>query len=253
MKNALNDTTFDPSQDFTQYIDRETQSSGTTADDYIYLSEKQLKDFCLRLSGKDDTGKVKAKLAYTNYIVRDGDFSAPHDQPIIDIKDAYIDINPNKTLPDFYTIDIIFPSYDSLELKLLWLKLEQFKKADRNIEEGKQAAFLINVSENFEMNEVESVKNRVFCNIVNPVLFYLTREVPNQLVEEIKTEDGLQGGNIIRCLCHSSSVVFDILSDVDVNALKAQIQYEIENEADIERIRVEEYKRMKELEAEQII
>ncbi len=253
MNSSINDISFDPDMDFTQYIDRNTQSSGNSTDDYIRLSDRQLKDFCLRLSGKDDKGKVRAKLAYTNYEIKEGDFSIPSDQPIIDIKDAYIDINPNKTLPDFYTIDIVFPSCDCLDLKLLWLKLEQYKKADRKIDDGKQAIFLIQVSENFEMEEIDSVKNRIFCNIINPLLFYLTREVPNQLVEEVKTEDGLQGGNIIRLLCQSPLVTFDVLGDVDTNALKEQLNYESENEADIERIRVEEYKRMKELEAEQII
>lgn len=230
--------------DFTQYLDEETKES---SGEYRMLSDYQINEFCERLSGRTEDGKNKAKLSYTNYMVKEGNFENLPVHSILDIHNARIEIFPNRTLPDFYTIDIIFPDAECRDLKILWMKLEQFKKADRNSDFDNQAVILIQASENFELKDLKDVKNRLFCNILNPLLFYLTRETPNQKTNDVKTEEGLQGGNIIRLLCHTSLVTFDFLDNVDIEALREEIEYEAQTEAQAEIIKEEEYKRLLEI------
>ncbi len=211
--------------DFTEYFDEARQQTGDLSD-VIQLSDYQIQEFCQRLSGKDNDGKSKAKLTYTNYMVENNDFEHLPPHTIININKCEVYLYPNRTLPDFYTVDLVFPNAESNDLKLLWLRLEKFKKDNLLNDFDHQALFVLQVIENFDEEDLDTAKNRLYCNIVNPLLFYLTRTTPNQLTTDIQTDEGLQGGNIIRLLCHTDLVTFDVLDDMDINAVKEEIEYE---------------------------
>ena len=68
------------------------------------------------------------------------------------------------------------------------------------------------------------------CHVLNPIFFYLTREVPNLLVSESKIEDELQGGNIIRMLIPENAVHFEITNEIDTSQLKGEVERELEEE-----------------------
>ena len=205
-------------------------------DGHIQVDDYRIQEFCKRLSGKDLDGKNLSKLSYTNYVVKNEDFEhiAPHS--VININDVEVNIYPNRTLPDFYTVDLVFPNANVNDLKLLWLRLEKFKKDNLTADFDSDAIFLLQVIENYDEKDLESAKNRLYCNIINPLLFYITRSTPNQLVAEMETSEGLQGGNIIRLLCHSALVTFDVLDDLDVDAVKEEIAYERETLENAERM-----------------
>ncbi len=228
---------------FDEYFDEASQQTGEL-NDVIQLDDYKIQEFCMRLSGKNDNGKNKSKLSYTSYVVKNDDFENLPQHNVININNAEVNIYPNRTLPDFYTIDLVFPRADLNEIKLLWLKLEKYKKDNLLNDFDTQSLFVLQVIENFDENDLNTAKNRLYCNILNPLLFYLTRSTPNMLSGEVETEEGPQGGNIVRLLCHSDLVSFDVLEDMDINAVKEEIAYEEEIYADAEKIAEAEIKRI---------
>ena len=107
----------------------------------------------------------------------------------------------------------------------MWARLQKWKR-----EIAETPIFLIHLLERGSVSsKTDTPDTLVECNILNPILFYLTREIPTQPAEEITLENGeIIGGNIIRLLLDMSLVTFEI-SETDTREIKAEVLREEED------------------------
>ena len=200
------------------------------------LDESGLGRFTEALSGKTDEGDSKTQISYQSYC-----FEAPEDDMdknrVYTLAKASAEISIDKKNPGFFVIDIIFPSYNDPELKLFWARFQNHRK---NIakDPNKTWIFYINIMEKASISvRTEGRDVLVMGSVFNPLIGYLTREVPNQLIEEdqerrVRDENGtpieLQGGNIVRLLVADSLVQFQIRNDIDTQTIKGEVEREEE-------------------------
>lgn len=171
----------------------------------VTLSTHDIADITQKFSGISADGLPKTTVSYCAY-----DFHSPEDDPdrnnVHIIEDARVELFLDQT-NGFYSMDLIFDQPDNKNLKLLWSSLQ--KHRSNEVYRGdKMWIFYINLLEN---PSIES--NVVFTgHILNPLMFSLTRQVPNQnLPEDMENEieSGIfQGGNVIRFVLHKDLVSF---------------------------------------------
>lgn len=195
----------------------------------IKLSENDLNNFINRLSGIDnETGYAKASISYQTY-----DFDAPDDdtnkQRVYQLTNAVIQISRNKRYNDLYTVDFIFKSPDDTELKLLWARLQQYLK-NQSQYSNKDWIFYICLLERASVS-LQTVKNDTLLigNLINPIMFYLTRETPNLETIDKNINNEMLGGNIIRMIVGKENFTFQLESDIDTNSIKGNVQREEED------------------------
>ena len=194
------------------------------------LTKNEVADIFRRLSGKTDEDESKIILSYQSYALDEPEDSVNRSQ-IYTTDKPYIQFSFNYTGLNFLTMDIIFRSFEDPELKLLWGRLQRFKKnASMNAE--RDWIFYINilVKANIEIHSQERVK-LLTANIVNPELFFLTREIPSQLTtEQLSNDNTLYGGNMIRMLIPLNRITFQENDDVDTEEIDTEVYEEIEND-----------------------
>ena len=194
------------------------------------LTKNEVADIFRRLSGKTDEDESKIILSYQSYALDEPEDSVNRSQ-IYTTDKPYIQFSFNYTGLNFLTMDVIFRSFEDPELKLLWGRLQRFKKnASMNAE--RDWIFYINILEkaNIEIHSQERVK-LLTANIVNPELFFLTREMPSQLTtEQLSNDNTLQGGNMIRMLIPLNRITFQENDDVDTEEIDTEVYEEIEND-----------------------
>ena len=96
-------------------------------DETTILTPEEIAAFCVALSGKDENGDSNSVVTYMSYALEDSEDSIPRNS-IYNARNASIELAFNKQDPRFYVMDIIFKSYDDPELKLMWGRLQQFKR-----------------------------------------------------------------------------------------------------------------------------
>lgn len=194
------------------------------------LTKNEIADIFRRLSGKTDEDESKIILSYQSYALDEPEDSVNRSQ-IYTTDKPYIQFSFNYTGLNFLTMDVIFRSFEDPELKLLWGRLQRFKKnASMNAE--RDWIFYINILEkaNIEIHSQERVK-LLTANIVNPELFFLTREIPSQLTtEQLSNDNTLYGGNMIRMLIPLNRITFQENDDVDTEEIDTEVYEEIEND-----------------------
>lgn len=214
--------------------DRNIIKSDSTGDDNLKENEDQLKipDGIVPITreqmlqnireviGTNENGEPKVTIKYRTYALEDPEDSEGKETiydisahtslevgmtPIGTTAEPSLDISMDPSVPGFYTVDIIFDSFDNPELKFLWAKLQQFKKK-LVTEPNKSWLFFLLLQET-----AKDEKNRQLrINVLNPVLFYLTRSIPGTLsTDEVTEYDGLQGGNVIRMLIQESLFIVE--------------------------------------------
>lgn len=195
----------------------------------IKLSENDLNNFINRLSGIDnETGYAKASISYQTY-----DFDAPDDdtnkQRVYQLTNAVIQISRNKRYNDLYTVDFIFKSPDDTELKLFWARLQQYLK-NQSQYSNKDWIFYICLLERASVS-LQTIKNDTLLigNLINPIMFYLTRETPNLETIDKNINNEMLGGNIIRMIVGKENLTFQLESDIDTNSIKGNVQREEED------------------------
>ena len=111
----------------------------------------------------------------------------------------------------FYTMDLIFKP-DSKDLKLMWAAIQKHR-LNVVYEPEKTWIFL------FEIEEIgeEGATEIIVADILNPLVSYLVRKVPDEQAIPFGVEGNATcGGNTIRCLLHPDLVSFTGLHIDDV-------------------------------------
>lgn len=195
----------------------------------ITLSEEDLQKFLNRISGKTEKGESKILLSYQNYNF-DSLETDPDRDRIIQCLTPYIRIVRNSQYNDLYTVDIVFPNCESDELRFLWKNLE--KHMDNQLKyPTNRWVFYFNILEKEDILLEENAPV-LTVNIINPLICFLTRQVPDMKTNnEVKKEEIMQGGNIIRMLVTNENLTFSLNKDIDVLGIKSEVLREIqENE-----------------------
>lgn len=195
----------------------------------VNLDGTHINDFINRLSGIDPvSGHPKATISYQAY-----DFDAPdtdiNKQRVYQLLNTEIQISRNRRYNDLYTIDFIFKNSDDTELKLFWGRLQQHLKNQSRYSD-KDWVFYINLLEKASVS-LQTIENDTLLigNIVNPIMFYLTREIPNLEVRDSWISNELIGGNIVRMIVSKGNLTFNLLNDIDTSSIKGEVQREEEN------------------------
>lgn len=195
-----------------------------------YLSREDIKVFLNAFSGINEYGESKSILSYQTYDATEG-FNDPNKEQIYSTQNAHIELSFDANNPDFFVMDIIYRGYDDPELKMLWARLQNFKRNTR-LNPEKTWIFYFNLLERDSVSMDAEVKDILhMANVFNPTLFYLTRETPDYLAIDMKNMDGeLCGGNVIRMLIPIQFVSFDVTDEIDTAQIKEDIIFEEEHD-----------------------
>lgn len=209
-------------------INQSTQQEENNAqnENMTYLSREEIGEFIKRLSGKTPEGESKVIISYQSYAMEEPEDSVDKERIYSTIK-PHIELSINMQDPRFYVMDIIFKSWDDPELKLLWGRLQRFKRnMTDNIE--KTWVFYFNILEKASVSQQTLERDTLLVmNIFNPTLFYLTREIPDMLVQDTLSGNGdMQGGNIIRMLIPTELLTFQVTDDIDTSEIKGEVMRE---------------------------
>lgn len=193
------------------------------SNDLTYLDMQEINHFLQKLSGRDENGKNKAVISYQTYAMEDSDDS-PEKNQVYTTSNPCIELSLDKNYPNFYMMDISFRSCDDPELKMLWGRLQKFKKNMRDFPD-KTWIFYFNILEKASVTLQTSINDTlVTANVFNPQIFYLTREVPNLLATNVVDVNGeLSGGNVIRMLIPIEFISFKVDNDIDTNEIKGEV------------------------------
>lgn len=171
------------------------------------MSQKDLVEVMARFSGFDEEGVPKSLVSYCSYNA-DSDPEEIENGPVFEAEDAEVELSLDwKT--GFYTLDLIFDDPDNRCLKMMWASLQ--KHRENEIKEGdKPWIFYINLLETNPLVREDGGTDVFMVNIINPLIFFLTRQVPNQDVFVEYEDEGhvFYGGNCIRMLLHKDLVTF---------------------------------------------
>lgn len=179
------------------------------------------------ITGKNEDGKPASVIGYQFYALEDVE-NPDIPVQIYNISKAFVEIYFDKTYPMFYDINFIFPTAEDMELKLMWGNLQRFKK-NQIKEPNKTWTFYINVLGAKDVTlQTTNPDILVTANIFNPIMFYLTRQIPNFLCQDNfnQDENEFYGGNVIKMLVPRELVTFDIRNDIDTNELKGEVESE---------------------------
>lgn len=187
------------------------------------ISDTELAEFINRLSGIDKvTGLAKSEITYQAYNV--DDVNDKERDRVYHVANASIQISRNCLYSDLYVMDIIFTSADDTELKLLWGRLQQHLKHASEYA-NQHWIFYINLLERKSVTQqTTKIDELLTAHIFNPLLCYLTREVPNQKIIDAEYEHQMQGGNIIRMLIPNQLLTYSLSNKIDTNELKGEVQ-----------------------------
>ncbi len=222
-------------EDFSQYFNTkedisDNKENTTTSDDGIErndITPELFSNFTNRLSGIDNEGISKSMVSYQCY--EEGDYDNPQNAIRSLSSNVRIQIAINKKYPDLILIDFCFQSPDNTEIKLFWLRIQDFIKKQAE-QSDKNWIFYINILERAGITyQTQEEDLLLSMNIYNPIICYLTREVPNARVKDEMVGDEMVGGNIVRMLVPTSLVYFENANVYDTNEIKGEVQREQES------------------------
>lgn len=204
-----------------------TNNNDVEENPILRLNADDMADICRRLSGLKFDGSPKVSVSYCAY-----DFEAPEDDPdkdtiyFADITRAELSLDK---MTGFYVLDLSFKDAEDPSLKLMWARLQKHKSNETYLCD-KTWIFFIKLIE-----DEESAEGTAFAaDILNPLVFYLIRRVPNEDVSDYEVEPGVfTGGNTIRFLLHRDLVTFqyeDVPSDEDQDEYTEEDDWKDEND-----------------------
>lgn len=211
----------------TSYEEVDMTSPESNFDDTEYDESLEFERYCAELSGKDVNGIPFATVAYQCYAMEDDD-NSPSKVVQFKLTTPWVQMWVDKLHPGYIGLDIAFRSFDDTELRLLWGRMNRhLKNMSKEPEKTWVLHFRILDNASLSMNS-EEVK---IANIINPSIFFLTRETPTMEAENHNSDFGLQGGNIIRMLIPEDLVDFEITpnEDYNLNTIRAEVQRDVEN------------------------
>lgn len=203
----------------------------------VGLSIQQARILCDRVSGRKENGEKKANVAYVSYIERAGMGTPSVINEPADLRSATVTVLPFSSIPQFYTIDIEFPSPDDMDLKKFWAVFEKYRKNELGAKATEIPMFYVNIQENLSEDELINAEDVLLCCFYNPLLAYLTRSNPEQKApEEVTEQNEIIGGNIVRMLVHTDCVNFHLMDKGDFMVLDETPVEIIENNAKEENL-----------------
>jgi len=209
---------------FVQLSDSAKQNLGP-----VLLEKEEICGFMQRLSGKDENGS-KAVVNYQCYALEDDEESLDRTR-VYSASRAHVEMSFDPANPGFYLVDIVFGGYTDPELKMLWGRLQRFKRSHTQ-EPNKTHVFYFNILERDSVTRQTAERDTLMIShVLNPAMYFLTREVPDMLAADTLSSDGeLYGGNIVRMLVPQELVTFEITQAVDTSEIKGEVLRE-EDEA----------------------
>lgn len=193
------------------------------------LIVSEFEQCCSELSGKDGDGRPLATISYQTYFLEEEEHSTAKELSY-PLTTPWVQIWIDKLNPGFVGVDIAFRSFDDPELRLMWNRLNRHIR-NMSKEPEKTWIFYIKILDNASLNPLS--KEIKMMHIINPSIFFLTRETPTMLATNSESNYGLQGGNIIRMLVPEESVSIDISpnEDYDLDTIKAEVLRDAEESA----------------------
>lgn len=176
----------------------------------VELDIKEIFAITSKFSGLTNEGVPKSTVTYSAY-----DFDSPDDDP--DKNNVYYAEGARTELSydsrnGFFTLDLIFDDPSNKNLKTLWSSLQRHK-SNETYAGNRNWVFYINLMEN---ESAHSDNDTIFTvGILNPLLFFLTRQFPDQTIcedEEEMDNGAFSGGNCVRMLLHKDLVFFKNIS-----------------------------------------
>lgn len=231
-------------EDWTKYLDGsapESQEEAETpkevaAEEPEVLTLAKIREFCGRLSGKDGQGVSKAVISYQAY---DSGFSMDttndkNAEIIYNCSKAYAELSFDALNPDLVLLSITFPSYDDPELRLFWARLQKWVRRNSGAEQitdDTVPVFYIHLFERGSVSARTDVQENILeAGIVNPLICYLTRELPAVPAAETTNKNGeVMGGNVVKMLCNMQFVTFSVIEDADTSRIKAEVLRDVED------------------------
>lgn len=188
-----------------------------------YLDDSDIAVFLARLSGTNTyDGLGKVVISYQAFAAEDSEENFDK-QTVYSISNAAVRIAMDKLNPGYYVVDIVFKGYNDPELKMLWARLQRHL-TNESQSADKTWLFHFNILEKACATEqMEHDDTLVTCDIYNPLVTYLTREIPDQLTDERFANGELMGGNIVRMVIHNSLLTFSVTDSVDTLGIKGEI------------------------------
>ncbi len=216
-------------------FDKESPMTTQIPDDRMALSLGDARDFCERLSGRDEQGLSKSIITYQCY---DSGFTPDETTDknadvIYNCTKASAELSFDALNPTLALLTITFPTYDDPELRLFWARLQKWRRRDsgqETVSENAVPVFLVHLFERNSISVKTDIKETILeANIINPLICFLTRENPTMPASEFTNEKGeVMGGNVVKMLCNMEFVTFSILEDVDTSDIKAEALREAE-------------------------
>lgn len=200
------------------------------------LTATDFKEFCNRLTGLLPSGETKAILTYQNYNVDSitGQSNDIKQEVIYSLNKAVPEISFDEINPDLVMVTLKYQTYDDQELRLFWARLQRWRSSlSKPMENGEIPLFILHFLERESVGTGDKgdAYTILECNIINPLMCFLTREMPTMEALDMETDSGVRtGGNIVKMLCATEYTTFTVRDDLDVNAIKAEVQREVEDE-----------------------
>jgi hypothetical protein len=133
----------------------------------------------------------------------------------------------DKLHPGYICLDIAFRSFDDPELRLMWGRLNRHIK-NMSKEPDKTWVFYIRILDN-ESIRIGKTEIKI-AHVVNPLMFFLTRDLPTTQSDNQSSDMGLQGGNIIRMLIPEETVNLEISENeaYNLDTIRAEVARDID-------------------------
>ena len=190
-------------------------------------TSSEFEKYCAELSGKDADGMPLATISYQCYAMEDDD-NAPSKTVSYTLTTPWAQLWIDKMHPEYVCLDVAFRSADDPELRMMWNRLNRhIRNMSKNPE--KTWIFYIRVLDNASTRIGQSEIK--VAHIVNPLMFFLTRELPTVEAHNEETEFGLQGGNIIRMLIPVETVNIEVSPNevYDIETIRAEVQRDMDD------------------------
>ncbi len=162
------------------------------------LSEEDLERFMQNVSRAK--GNTVSFQAYN--------YDSPEDDPdrfdIQTVSDCSFFMVKNMAYTDLLQVDLSFRTPHDPDLKKLWSALKRHLRSIAKFPNNRWIFFI----------KVENDSD-TYVQMINPIMFYLTRSEPEIEAEDEEVNGMLQGGNMIRFLFARDSVIFGTLDEND--------------------------------------
>lgn len=164
---------------------------------------EKISELTAELSGTDAMGVRKSVAVYMTYDLENGEMMGYIEPSVVGEVRTELSVD---RLTGFYSLDLYFEDSEDANLLALWGSLfdcrqKQIYETDTNwVSHFKLTQVVENMDQGTDVLTAE---------LINPLIYSITREKPDQKVSEFEFQENmLFGGNIIRMVFHPNTVTF---------------------------------------------